>query len=424
MWSVAGNLTHSYCVIALCAYQYCTGCCMMGEPRYTIEQIDLLQRLRRTGLSKDEILQALDTMERLDREHGSIVAPPAHPCTNRTMRWNLKSEGEIVPAASPPVSSPQGALAANGTASPMDQTRPHKDCVLSEEQIQTEVEIMLNKNVESVKEELRLFLSERRISQGLISRYTGISQSYLSQFLTQGLDMSVIKKRTLFTWYIREKFSNSPVSALDLTSAVPKAVRVAEHVDDDHDWTPHVQFRSSVHRRGHRFNWPEACITIMEKYFEENQYPDEKKREEITNACNSVIQKPGVELPAQMLVNSARVYNWFANRRKDVKRRHSAGLASFGVKIHNTLSPVPSSQPNPHHRVEDRGNQNTDHHSGNILQEQGESEHKESHQDPVQVAVEMAAVNHAIMALVNQHSDDIDQGEEQEAEEGEEGEFS
>ncbi|TNN22641.1 Homeobox-containing protein 1 [Liparis tanakae] len=40
------------------------------EPRFTIEQIDLLQRLRRSGMSKPEILQALDTLERLDREHG------------------------------------------------------------------------------------------------------------------------------------------------------------------------------------------------------------------------------------------------------------------------------------------------------------------------------------------------------------------
>ena len=28
-------------------------------------------------------------------------------------------------------------------------------------------------------------------------------------------------------------------------------------------------------------------------FFVENQYPDEAKREEIANACNSVIQKPG-----------------------------------------------------------------------------------------------------------------------------------
>lgn len=40
------------------------------EPRFTIEQIDLLQRLRRTGMTKPEILHALDTLERLDREHG------------------------------------------------------------------------------------------------------------------------------------------------------------------------------------------------------------------------------------------------------------------------------------------------------------------------------------------------------------------
>lgn len=30
-------------------------------------------------------------------------------------------------------------------------------------------------------------------------------------------------------------------------------------------------------------------------FFMENQYPDEAKREEIANACNSVIQKPGTE---------------------------------------------------------------------------------------------------------------------------------
>lgn len=31
----------------------------------------------------------------------------------------------------------------------------------------------------------------------------------------------------------------------------------------------------------------------------ENQYPDEAKREEIANACNSVIQKPGTKTLSQ-----------------------------------------------------------------------------------------------------------------------------
>lgn len=40
------------------------------EPRFTIEQIDLLQRLRRTGITQAEVLHALDTLDHLDRSHG------------------------------------------------------------------------------------------------------------------------------------------------------------------------------------------------------------------------------------------------------------------------------------------------------------------------------------------------------------------
>lgn len=68
------------------------------EPRFTIEQIDLLQRLRRTGMTKQEILHALDTLDRLDREHGdkfgrrtsyggganSSVSDPNSTTTNNT----------------------------------------------------------------------------------------------------------------------------------------------------------------------------------------------------------------------------------------------------------------------------------------------------------------------------------------------------
>ena len=58
------------------------------EPRYTIEQIDLLQRLRRTGMTKQEILHALDTLERLDREHsdkfGRRPAPSSTLANNGT----------------------------------------------------------------------------------------------------------------------------------------------------------------------------------------------------------------------------------------------------------------------------------------------------------------------------------------------------
>lgn len=43
--------------------------CYEVEPRYTIEQIDLLQRLRLSGMTKPQIIHALESLERLDPDH-------------------------------------------------------------------------------------------------------------------------------------------------------------------------------------------------------------------------------------------------------------------------------------------------------------------------------------------------------------------
>lgn len=55
-------------------------CCGV-EPRYTIEQIDLLQRLRLSGMTKPQIIHALETLERLDPNHLSsrCSSQPATP---------------------------------------------------------------------------------------------------------------------------------------------------------------------------------------------------------------------------------------------------------------------------------------------------------------------------------------------------------
>lgn len=39
------------------------------EPRFTIQQIDLLQRLRRTGITPVEVVHALDTLDHLEQKH-------------------------------------------------------------------------------------------------------------------------------------------------------------------------------------------------------------------------------------------------------------------------------------------------------------------------------------------------------------------
>lgn len=60
-------------------------------------------------------------------------------------------------------------------------------------------------------------------------------------------------------------------------SQCSKAITVSYWLNNDHD----IPCRLMIHS---------AC---SHSFFIENQYPDEAKREEIANACNAVIQKPG-----------------------------------------------------------------------------------------------------------------------------------
>ncbi len=47
-----------------------------GTPLFTIEQIELIRRLRNSGLTKEQLVQAYDAMERLERELGPVYSLP------------------------------------------------------------------------------------------------------------------------------------------------------------------------------------------------------------------------------------------------------------------------------------------------------------------------------------------------------------
>ena len=66
------------------------------EPRYTIEQIDLLQRLRLSGMTKPQTIHALESLERLDPDNRPSYCEPhaAAPAS---------SEDTSTPAAPAPV---------------------------------------------------------------------------------------------------------------------------------------------------------------------------------------------------------------------------------------------------------------------------------------------------------------------------------
>ncbi|XP_047461703.1 homeobox-containing protein 1 isoform X4 [Mugil cephalus] len=326
-------------------------CCEV-EPRYTIEQIDLLQRLRLSGMTKPQIIHALESLERLDPDHR-----PSHCDSHPAPSNNAPAAAAPAPSSSSSSSSSLSLASATTQTSGLDGAalspsnsyeasppplyppsvavqRSFSYDMMGEEEwdLEEKVEEYMRRDSNLVKEEIKTFLNNRRISQAIVGQVTGISQSYISQWLLQqGLEMSDSKRRAFYRWYLLER--NNPGATLSMRSLVK----------EEPDWRTGIIAgdRAGIVagplrlRRGSRFTWRKECQSIMESFFMENQYPDEAKREEIANACNSVIQKPGCKLSEFERVTALKVYNWFANRRKEMKRRANiaAILESHGIEV-------------------------------------------------------------------------------------------
>ncbi|XP_061671740.1 homeobox-containing protein 1 isoform X3 [Syngnathoides biaculeatus] len=337
-------------------------CCGV-EPRYTIEQIDLLQRLRLSGMTKPQIVHALESLERLDPDRrpphcDSHTAPSSNNNNNNSSSSNNTHATTSAPAPSSSSSASSLSLASATTqtsgldgaalspsnsfeASPpplyptsVPVQRSFSYDIVGEEEwdLEEKVEEYMRRDSNLVKEEIKTFLNNRRISQAIVGQVTGISQSYISQWLLQqGLEMSDSKRRAFYRWYLLER--NNPGATLSMRSMVKEEPDWRTGIMADRPAIVGAPLRL---RRGSRFTWRKECQSIMESFFVENQYPDEAKREEIANACNSVIQKPGCKLSEFERVTALKVYNWFANRRKEMKRRaniEAAILESHGIEV-------------------------------------------------------------------------------------------
>ncbi|XP_070556738.1 homeobox-containing protein 1-like [Ptychodera flava] len=334
------------------------------EPRYTMEQVYLLRRLRKSGMTKEEIIHALDTMERLDQEFdgrfGSVRSPPVgnhgnmpkHPDNRNSVANQLNStHGNMTSRSNSSVESQNQTLYiavdtyANNPGLPQDSSPSYRansegmngareatwstiggtgnrdnSAPSAEDEEVTE---LIRKGTLAVKEEIKQFMADRKISQCYVSQKTGISQSYISLFLVQGIEMKSHTQRLLYQWYVHEK-KGIPFKPAMYMGSKSQSKSTPEDVELATNATPDKADKTappSTGKKRERFVWKDACIPILEKYFQQNQYPDDYEREVISDACNSVIQIPGYELPGDKLVTPVKVYNWFCNKRKDLKRR-------------------------------------------------------------------------------------------------------
>lgn len=86
-------------------------CCEV-EPRYTIEQIDLLQRLRLSGMTKPQIIHALESLERLDPE-----PRPSHCDSQPAPAPNSRAAPASAQAQAPPAAVPAPSSSSSSSTS-------------------------------------------------------------------------------------------------------------------------------------------------------------------------------------------------------------------------------------------------------------------------------------------------------------------
>ncbi|NWZ97865.1 HNF1B factor, partial [Nesospiza acunhae] len=225
-----------------------------------------------------------------------------------------------------------------------------------------EVERMISEDPWRAAKMIKGYMQQHNIPQREVVDVTGLNQSHLSQHLNKGTPMKTQKRAALYTWYVRKQREilrqfnqavqgcgnmtdkGSQDQLLFLFPEFNQQNQGAAQLDDACSETPSKKMRRN------RFKWGPASQQILYQAYERQKNPSKEERETLVEECNRAecLQR-GVS-PSKAhglgsnLVTEVRVYNWFANRRKEEAFRQKLAMDAYssGQPPHsmNLLLPV------------------------------------------------------------------------------------
>ncbi|XP_008334834.1 hepatocyte nuclear factor 1-alpha isoform X2 [Cynoglossus semilaevis] len=249
-------------------------------------QQQLIWALLESGLSRDILVQA---MGELEQERAGAGARKAERGDGES-----SEEGEM--DFQPPIFRELEQL------SPEDVAK-----------MRVEVERLLQEDPWHVAKKVKTYMQQHNLPQREVVESTGLNQSHLSQHLNKGTPMKNQKRAALYSWYVKKRCEISQ----QFTNAKHGLASLEE------------QDRKG---RRNRFKWGPASLQILFQAYERQKNPSKEEREGLVEECNRAecLQR-GVS-PCQLaglgsnLVTEVRVYNWFANRRKEEAFRQKLAL--------------------------------------------------------------------------------------------------
>ncbi|XP_033828139.1 hepatocyte nuclear factor 1-alpha [Periophthalmus magnuspinnatus] len=276
----------------------------------TALQEQLVWALLGSGLSRDVLIQAMGELER-DRLSNSGGAEKAERGDGES-----SEEGEM--DYPPPIFRE------------LDKLDPEEAAKL-----RAEVDRLLQEDPWHVAKMIKSYMLQHNLPQREVVESTGLNQSHLSQHLNKGTPMKNQKRAALYSWYVKKQ--------CEISQQFTNAKHGLASMDD--------QGEDNRKGRRNRFKWGPASLQILFHAYERQKNPSKEEREGLVEECNrSECLQRGVS-PSQLaglgsnLVTEVRVYNWFANRRKEEAFRHKLALDTpyTNPSVNSANTALPSS---------------------------------------------------------------------------------
>lgn len=378
-----------------------------GTLLFSIEQWELIRRLRNSGLSKEQIGQAFDDLNKIEQDLGSMYNIPANLTQNNNLTGIPNDSNKIsnnqflnnmqLFQMAKSLTSIAQSRSSNGNGNNQncnginltsltngnlmtkhDQTSPkiessnehvgnvvssqnssnsqsngqsttastvvnnYFSSIMDPEQEAKSIDEFKSKGEVVIHGEISFFVYKHDLKQSQIARMAGVNQAYVSKFLRgEFFDLSENGKSLIYKWYLRflknpnifhqaHNISINP-NIISNTNGSQQLNSQDKSVGDikSENNSSFQSFNNVTNTtydppKRSRFSFKSEHLVILEKAFIENQYPDQKKREELSKQCNE--SKPCYERVTEQIIT-----HWFQNKRKITRK--------INTDDHSSISP-------------------------------------------------------------------------------------
>ncbi|KAL2096724.1 hypothetical protein ACEWY4_008872 [Coilia grayii] len=339
--------------------------------KLTSLQQELLSALLDSGVTKDVLIQALDDMDPTPNGFGVKLENLQMSPSSSKMNGSDTDSKPVFHT----LTNGHGKGKLSGDEGSEDGDDFDTPPILKELQSlnteeaaeqRAEVDRMLAEDPWRAARMIKGYMQQHNIPQREVVDVTGLNQSHLSQHLNKGTPMKTQKRAALYTWYVRKQRE----ILRQFNQASQGSVSMADKGSQDQVLFFFPEFNQSGQGMGqpgedpagepackklrrNRFKWGPASQQILYQAYDRQKNPSKEEREALVEECNRAecLQRGVSPSKAQglgsNLVTEVRVYNWFANRRKEEAFRQKLAMDAYTGPTHS-LNPL-LAHGSPHH---------------------------------------------------------------------------